>query len=74
MPDSWPSLRAYLCAMAAIKYSVLDLATVIEGHTIADSFNYSVANAKAAEALGYTRYWFAEHHNMVSVASSATSC
>jgi luciferase family oxidoreductase group 1 len=73
MSDSWPSLRAYLCAMAAIKYSVLDLATVIEGHTIADSFNYSVANAQAAETLGYTRYWFAEHHNMVSVASSATS-
>ena len=59
--------------MAAINYSVLDLATVIQGHTIADSFNYSVANAQQAEALGYTRYWFAEHHNMVSVASSATS-
>lgn len=56
-----------------IKYSVLDLATVIQGHTIADSFNHSVANAQQAEALGYTRYWFAEHHNMVSVASSATS-
>lgn len=59
--------------MATIKYSVLDLATVIEGHTIADSFNGSVANAQQAEALGYTRYWFAEHHNMINVASSATS-
>jgi len=59
--------------MAVINYSVLDLATVIEAHTIADSFNYSVVNAQQAEALGYTRYWFAEHHNMVSVASSATS-
>jgi luciferase family oxidoreductase group 1 len=59
--------------MAAIKYSVLDLATIIQGHTIAETFNYSVANAQQAEALGYTRYWFAEHHNMVSVASSATS-
>lgn len=59
--------------MAAIQYSVLDLATVVEGHTTADSFNNSVANAQQAEALGYTRYWFAEHHNMVSVASSATS-
>lgn len=59
--------------MASIKYSVLDLATVVEGHTIADSFNSSVANAQQAEALGYTRYWFAEHHNMINVASSATS-
>ncbi|MEO3403234.1 LLM class flavin-dependent oxidoreductase [Mucilaginibacter sp. CAU 1740] len=59
--------------MASIKYSVLDLATVVEGHTIADSFNASVANAQQAEAFGYTRYWFAEHHNMINVASSATS-
>ena len=59
--------------MTAIKYSVLDLATVIEGHTITDSFKGSVANAQQAEALGYTRYWFAEHHNMINVASSATS-
>ncbi|MGY3212614.1 LLM class flavin-dependent oxidoreductase [Mucilaginibacter sp. HD30] len=58
--------------MATINYSVLDLATVIEGHTIADSFKGSVANAQQAEALGYTRYWFAEHHNMINVASSAT--
>lgn len=56
MPDSWLSLSAYLCVMAAINYSVLDLATVIEGHSIADSFNYSIANAQQAEALGYTRY------------------
>ncbi|TSJ35910.1 LLM class flavin-dependent oxidoreductase [Mucilaginibacter corticis] len=59
--------------MGNFKYSVLDLATVIEGHTIADTFKYSVANARQAEALGYTRYWFAEHHNMINVASSATS-
>jgi luciferase family oxidoreductase group 1 len=71
--DSYLPVASYLCAMAAINYSVLDLATVMEGHTIADSFNYSVTNAQQAEALGYTRYWFAEHHNMVSVASSATS-
>lgn len=59
--------------MTAIKYSVLDLATVAEGHTIADSFKASLVNAQQAEALGYTRYWFAEHHNMINVASSATS-
>ena len=56
-----------------IAYSVLDLATVIEGKTPADSFHNSLSLARRAEQLGYTRYWFAEHHNMESVASSATA-
>lgn len=56
-----------------ISYSVLDLATVIEGKTAADSFHNSLDMAKHAESLGYTRYWFAEHHNMAGVASSATA-
>jgi luciferase family oxidoreductase group 1 len=57
----------------AIAWSVLDLATVLEGRTAADSFHNSLLLAKDAEQLGYTRYWFAEHHNMPGVASSATS-
>src|SRR6195952_961124 len=56
-----------------ISYSVLDLATVAEGYSIADTYHNSLENARQAEHLGYTRYWFAEHHNMISVASSATS-
>src|ERR1700712_4684386 len=56
-----------------IAYSVLDLATVVQGHSISDTYHKSLENAMQAEALGYTRYWFAEHHNMISVASSATS-
>lgn len=57
-----------------IPVSILDLATVIEGDTgIGGAFNRSVQFAKAAEKEGYTRYWFAEHHNMESVASSATA-
>lgn len=56
-----------------IAYSVLDLATVIEGKTPADSFHNSLAVAQRAEQWGFTRYWFAEHHNMESVASSATA-
>jgi luciferase family oxidoreductase group 1 len=55
------------------KYSVLDLATVTQGHTPADSFRNSLDLAKKAEEFGYTRYWFAEHHNMANVASSATA-
>jgi luciferase family oxidoreductase group 1 len=56
-----------------LPHSVLDLATVVEGHSIADTYNNSLQNARQAEQLGYKRYWFAEHHNMISVASSATS-
>jgi len=56
-----------------IPYSVLDLATVIQGKTPADTFKNSLALAQHVEKLGYTRYWLAEHHNMISVASSATS-
>ncbi len=56
-----------------IPYSVLDLATVIEGKTPADTFRKSADLARHVEDLGYTRYWLAEHHNMISVASSATS-
>jgi luciferase family oxidoreductase group 1 len=55
-----------------IPFSVLDLAMVIDGNTIADSFANSVDLAKHAEKFGYKRYWLAEHHNMESVASSAT--
>ena len=54
--------------------SFLDLATIIQGDaTAADAFKRSMESAKLAEQLGYTRYWFAEHHNMESVASSATA-
>ncbi|PYF70030.1 LLM class flavin-dependent oxidoreductase [Pedobacter nutrimenti] len=56
-----------------IPFSVLDLATVIEGKTPADTFKNSLDLAQHAENWGYTRYWLAEHHNMISVASSATS-
>ncbi|MBB2144707.1 MsnO8 family LLM class oxidoreductase [Pedobacter sp. LMG 31464] len=59
--------------ISPLPFSVLDLATVIQGKTPADTFKNSVALAQHTEKLGYTRYWFAEHHNMVSVASSATS-
>ncbi|WP_029285663.1 LLM class flavin-dependent oxidoreductase [Pedobacter sp. R20-19] len=56
-----------------IPYSVLDLATVLEGHTAADTFKTSLEIAQQSERLGYRRYWFAEHHNMAGVASSATA-
>ena len=56
-----------------MKYSVLDLSTVAEGTTAADALRNSADLARHVEALGYTRYWLAEHHNMPGIASAATS-
>jgi luciferase family oxidoreductase group 1 len=53
--------------------SILDLAIIGKGQTAADAFANSVALAQRAEARGYERVWYAEHHNMASIASSATS-
>lgn len=54
-----------------IPLSVLDLATVTEGATSSEAFAQTTELAKAAERLGYTRIWVAEHHNMATVASTA---
>src|SRR5437763_9976904 len=54
-----------------IPLSVLDLSPVVTGASGADSLRNSLALAKLADRLGYTRYWVAEHHNLPSVASSA---
>ncbi|MDQ3277103.1 MAG: LLM class flavin-dependent oxidoreductase [Bacteroidota bacterium] len=59
--------------LSQIPVSVLDLATIVQNETAADAFRRSLALAQVAEACGYTRYWFAEHHNMESVASAATA-
>ncbi|GAA2188996.1 MULTISPECIES: LLM class flavin-dependent oxidoreductase [Leucobacter] len=59
--------------MTATPLSILDLATVEADGTIADAFRHSVDVARLAEASGYRRIWYAEHHNMPSIASSATS-
>lgn len=56
-----------------IKYSLLELAVISEGNSVAQTFKNSVALAQQAETFGYTRYWLAEHHNSVNIASSATS-
>jgi luciferase family oxidoreductase group 1 len=59
--------------MATRPLSILDLAIIGRGQTAADAFTNSVALAQRAEARGYERVWYAEHHNMASIASSATS-
>ena len=56
-----------------VRLSILDLAPIGRGETASDSFAGSVALAQQAEELGYERVWYAEHHIMPSIASSATS-
>jgi luciferase family oxidoreductase group 1 len=53
--------------------SILDLAHVRQGGTIADAFRNSLDLAQHAEQWGYQRFWLAEHHNIPGVASAATS-
>jgi luciferase family oxidoreductase group 1 len=55
------------------RFSVLDLAPVREGGSIAEAFRNSVDLARHAEGWGFTRFWIAEHHNMPGIASAATS-
>lgn len=55
------------------KYSLLELSIVSDGKTIQETFSDSLALAREAEAMGYTRFWLAEHHNMANVASVATA-
>ncbi len=53
--------------------SILDLAPILPGRSVRESLANSVTLAQTAEANGYARVWYAEHHNMPTIASSATS-
>ncbi|WP_282024692.1 LLM class flavin-dependent oxidoreductase [Limimaricola cinnabarinus] len=55
------------------KFSLLDLAPVTEDETPAQALAHAADLARHAEALGYHRYWLAEHHNMPGIASAATA-
>jgi luciferase family oxidoreductase group 1 len=56
-----------------VPLSILDLASVGASETIGESFAGSVAIAQVAERSGYRRIWYAEHHSINSIASSATA-
>lgn len=60
-------------ALSDIALSMLDLVAVREGGTVREALDIAVRTAQHAESLGFTRYWLAEHHNMVGIASSATA-
>ncbi|HEU6442380.1 MAG TPA: LLM class flavin-dependent oxidoreductase [Microvirga sp.] len=54
-------------------FSILDLAHITEGSTAGHALRHSLDLAQHAERWGYSRFWLAEHHNMVGIASAATS-
>ncbi len=56
-----------------VPLSILDLANIGQGETADDSLRASIDLAQRAEQWGYRRIWYAEHHNMPRIASSATS-
>ncbi len=57
----------------SVPLSLLDLAFVAKGQAPRETFAGCVAMAQLAEKLDYRRIWYAEHHNITSIASSATS-
>ncbi|MCK9563987.1 MAG: LLM class flavin-dependent oxidoreductase, partial [Bacteroidales bacterium] len=56
-----------------MQLSILDLALIAEGQTAAKALHHSLDLARHAEGWGYRRFWLAEHHNMVGIASAATA-
>ena len=54
--------------MSAIKISVLDQSPVISGHTPRQAIEQTIRLAQHAEALGFHRFWCAEHHSVMALA------
>lgn len=61
----------YLWGVTALPLSVLDLAIVRSGSTSAEALSETTRFAQQADALGYERFWVAEHHNIETVASTS---
>ena len=60
-------------SLANVKLSVLELAPVRDTGDTAEALHNALALAQHVEALGYSRFWVAEHHNMDGIASSAVA-
>lgn len=57
----------------SVPLSILDLVSISDGSNAREAIAASVQSAQLADRLGYSRLWFAEHHNTVNLASSATA-
>lgn len=75
MPLFWglsgSAYRQWVTQLSTVPMSVLDLAPVSDGSTTSDALRSTVELAQHTEALGFTRFWLAEHHNHSGIASSA---
>src|SRR6478735_9928751 len=60
-------------SLTSLPLSILDLAQIPQGGTAQTALHRTRELAQHAEALGYRRFWLAEHHNMTAIASAATS-
>lgn len=60
-----------MTSLPSLPLSVLDLAPVGDGVTSTEAVQSSLALARRADELGFTRFWLAEHHSMPGIASSA---
>ena len=67
MQRDWPHMGAMT------RLSLLDLVPVTQGSDASTALARAADLARHAEALGYHRYWTAEHHGMPGIASAATS-
>src|SRR5262249_39699973 len=56
-----------------VPLSILDLSPITEGSDAGQALNNSLDLARHVEALGYQRFWMAEHHNLPGIASAATA-
>jgi len=56
-----------------VKFSILDLSPVPQGSDVRTALDRSLSLARHGEALGYERFWMAEHHGMEGIASAATA-
>src|SRR6202790_319739 len=56
-----------------VPLSILDLSPIVESGDAGQSLRNSLDLARHVEALGYPRYWMAEHHNLPGIASAATA-
>jgi luciferase family oxidoreductase group 1 len=62
-----------LLSASGLPISVLDLAPIAEGSDAGQALGHALDLARHVEALGFRRFWLAEHHNMPGIASAATA-
>jgi hypothetical protein len=68
-----PLLEKLTASTGMIPFSILDLSPITEGSDAGQALRNSLDLARHVEALGYRRFWMAEHHNLPGIASAATA-